>query len=104
MSEFGYIHGLPDFDEVSALLENIPSAWLPALMIKIAKITAFTDFKRFMFGDIVNINFMHQRRNECFQMMGKYDGSASEECKRLFREEYEFWDALIRERDAQAKQ
>jgi hypothetical protein len=54
-------------------------------------------FKQFMFNSIQNINYMRHRRNECFQMMGMYDGAMSERCKNEIRKEYEFWDSMIQE-------
>jgi hypothetical protein len=32
-------------------------------------------------------------------MQGRYDGAMSEDCKQSFREQYEFWDALIQEKN-----
>lgn len=60
------------------------------------------EIKAVMFSNIHCINFMHERRNEAFQMQGRYDGSMSAECKESFREQFGFWDALIKESEGTA--
>jgi hypothetical protein len=53
--------------------------------------------KDVMFNSIACVRFMHDRKAECFQMQGRYDGSITDECKEAFRKEHDFWDAMIEE-------
>lgn len=54
-------------------------------------------FKDVMFHNIACVRFMHERKTECFQMLGRYDGAMSEECKGAFRKEHDFWASMIEE-------
>ena len=46
-------------------------------------------------NDIYVLNFLHDHRNACFQMRGCYDGSMSDECKALFKEQGETTNWLL---------
>jgi hypothetical protein len=54
------------------------------------------EVKRAFGGSIHVINFWHAQRNRCFQIPGSNDGSISEECKVLFREEFDVFDTIIK--------
>jgi hypothetical protein len=53
--------------------------------------------KDVMFNNIACVRFMHERKAECFQMQGRYDGAMSDECKEAFRKEHDLWNAMIEE-------
>lgn len=80
---------------------SIGALWLRLIRLLSGESGVTADqIKQVMFNDIHCINFMRERRKECRQMQGRYDGAMSEACKQSFREQYEFWDALIQEEES----
>lgn len=52
-------------------------------------------------SSIVVRNFLRERHRESFQMLGRYDGAMSEQCKNEFRKEYRILTAIIEETEGQ---
>ena len=53
--------------------------------------------KSLLFDNIHGVNFMYIQRKLAFQMQGQYDGSMSDDCKLVFKSQYNAWDKLIKE-------
>lgn len=53
------------------------------------------EVKRMFAGSINVLNFWRDERNRNFQMVGAYDGSISDECRALCREDFEVCNTII---------
>lgn len=62
---------------------------------ELAEARAFHDDLLHWLGSVVVVNFLHDYRNQCFQMQGKYDGSISAECVASCRRDQATTERLI---------